>query len=57
MTTANAIFYAIYIPLVIGIYISWVVGSYKERRQQMEPGAYYISRRALRKIERAVKRG
>lgn len=56
MTTANAIFYAVYIPLVIGIYAAWVVGSYRERRQRMESGVYYISRRTLRRIEREAKR-
>jgi len=65
MTTANAIFYAIYIPLVIGIYILWVIGErIEKKRQKMEwnkmmkekSGVIYIPMHYIMRIAWEVKR-
>ncbi len=66
MTTENAIFFGIYIPLVIGVYAAWVVGGWIEKRQRKrewnkmmkeKSGVMYIPIQEIMRIAREVKRG
>lgn len=66
MTTANAIFNAICIPLVIWMYAAWIVGRLIEKRRRKKEwnkmmseksGVIYIPMREIMRIAWEVKRG
>lgn len=65
MTTANAIFYAIYIPLIAGMYVIWIIGKRIEKRKRKQEwnkmmseksGVMYIPIQEIMKIAWEVKR-
>ena len=64
MTTENLIFFSIYIPLTIGMYATWIIGSWWEKRQakkrwdrlmKAESGAIYIPMAEIMRLEQEVK--
>lgn len=65
MTTENAIFFGIYIPLIAGMYVTWIIGKRIEKRKRKQEwnkmmseksGVMYIPIQEIMRIAREVKR-